>query len=265
MSGRGFPTQLPRLPETGFADLDGAQRQYEAMREKWSSARAQLKDLQGRRPAAADDDEQAFADALRAGGKDPGKKETERLEAEIERTTRELNAAARAIEDAAAMLFRSVGAHRAELTGRYRAQLADAREGWESLVSQVEERLQQLTELDGAARLVARWPEKAPRPRRTITVDGTTVKLRSLVAALDAFCEPAAPIAEPATYDLDGAAERLGVTPPRVVKYLDAGRIEGTSTYAQIGEHRRRVFELDGPSVRALADELTEARYLRPA
>jgi hypothetical protein len=206
------PFRLP--PAIGHDEIDAAIGAYLRLVGQLNDARLAVRAIEDRRKEAEQADRQAFADALRAGAKDPGPKHLRKHEEEALDARRRREALEQACGDAGVELVALVEAHRAEVV---ELTATNERAAAERVHKAVAELLDAGAAWLGAldkARFARGFPRTEWRPRRAMTVELGDRKftLEQLGAAIiDAF-DPKPPDLSVAANAVEGGNYRAELT-----------------------------------------------------
>ncbi len=176
--------------EDAPAEVVAALAEYERLRLAYSEAGVVLRDLQARRPSAEAADLEAGADALTSGARDPGTRNTDRLDREVADAERRVNVTSLALERAFAALTDALAEH----TPAWREQIAEERRAGEddlgTALEAVSDALRRLDRLDTRDAFLANPTARknvagllTPRVSQVV-VNGATAHPNALLTAL---------------------------------------------------------------------------------
>ncbi len=134
--------------------------QIRKLGEDYTQTEAEVGRLSQGRGEAQDADRQAYARALRAGDKDPGSKETDKLERSLEAARRKSEALHHALQELDAERRTLIDEHRAEWRGEVEDKLPKARKDLRAALSQMQAARSHLKHLEG----VMEWLEAPAKP-----------------------------------------------------------------------------------------------------
>ncbi len=172
------------------AEVRAALTEYDRLRLALVEAGHALRDLQERRPAAEAADLEAGADAIIRGAKDPGTRNTDRLDREVADAQRLVNITALAQERAFRALSDALAANAAEWRVRVAEQRREVADDLSAALENVGEALRALDALDSRDAFLANPGVRknvagllTPRPSQVV-VNNTATHPATILAAL---------------------------------------------------------------------------------
>jgi chromosome segregation ATPase len=126
-----FDLQIPSLQGFDWPELEEKAAEIQKLDADFAEAGRTLRELRDDRPKAKRDDTAAYAEAIKAGKKDPGTKAADRLEAQIEAVSRRRDALRVVLGDRANELLALVVKERDGCLAEANTSLSVAEEGLE--------------------------------------------------------------------------------------------------------------------------------------